>query len=140
MTTKAQERKALEQIRQIVEALGPDSYIGIAMDGILDDAKENIENDFGISKKQELDCRRQEAEVFEETIRNLRKDAGEQKKNYEQLSKNHEQLKSDFESLRVEKFEAENRAGCAESKIVELNNEIIKLKAKLYDLMVTDQK
>ena len=33
IATREQERKALEQIKKIVEALGPDSYIGTAFDG-----------------------------------------------------------------------------------------------------------
>lgn len=45
MPTKAEERKALAQIRAIVDALGEDSYIGIALEGCLDDAEMNIEND-----------------------------------------------------------------------------------------------
>ena len=34
MTTKAQERKALEQIKKIVESLGADSYIATAFEGV----------------------------------------------------------------------------------------------------------
>lgn len=34
MTTKGQEREALEKIRAIVEALGQDSYIGTALEVI----------------------------------------------------------------------------------------------------------
>lgn len=53
MTTKDQERKALAQIRKIVEDLGPDSYIGIAFEGCFDIAAQNIDNDWGCSLKQE---------------------------------------------------------------------------------------
>lgn len=49
MTTKEQERKALEQIRKIVEGLGEDSYIGIAFEGCFEDAEANIENDLALS-------------------------------------------------------------------------------------------
>lgn len=34
MTTKDQERQAIEKIRKIVEGLGENSYVGFAMDGI----------------------------------------------------------------------------------------------------------
>lgn len=56
MTTKDQERKALEQIRKIVEGLGPDSYIATAFDGCFEVAEENIENDFACSMKQRVEA------------------------------------------------------------------------------------
>ena len=49
--TKAQEREALEKIKAIVATLGPRSYIGTALEGCLEDAEVNIENDFGDSMK-----------------------------------------------------------------------------------------
>lgn len=49
--TKAQEREALEKIKDIVATLGPRSYIGTALDGCLEDAEVNIENDFGDSMR-----------------------------------------------------------------------------------------
>ena len=51
MTTKEQERKALEQIRKIINGLGENSYIGTAFEGCLEDAEVNIENDFAFSWK-----------------------------------------------------------------------------------------
>ena len=54
MSTKEQERKALEQIRSIVASLGADSYVGIALEGCLEIAEENINNDFACSMKQRL--------------------------------------------------------------------------------------
>ena len=49
MTTKEQERKALEQIKKIVAGLGEDSYIGIAFAGCFEDAENNIEYDAAFS-------------------------------------------------------------------------------------------
>lgn len=56
MTTKEQERKALEQIRRIVAELGDDSYVGMAFEGCFEIAESNIECDFGCSLKQENDA------------------------------------------------------------------------------------
>lgn len=42
MTTKEQERQAIEKIRKIVEGLGENSYVGFAMEGVLELAEENI--------------------------------------------------------------------------------------------------
>ena len=61
MTTKEQERKALEQIRKIVAGLGKDSYIGTAFEGCFEIAEENIENDFGCSMKQRAESAEREA-------------------------------------------------------------------------------
>ena len=60
MTTKEQERQALEQIRKIVADLGENSYIGTAFDGCFEIAEENIENDFACSMKQraEIEAKR----------------------------------------------------------------------------------
>ena len=55
MTVKEQERKALAQIREIVEALGPDSYVGTALDGCFEIAEQNIENDWACSMKHRVE-------------------------------------------------------------------------------------
>ena len=49
--TKQQEREALEKIKAIVATLGPRSYVGTALEGCLEDAEVNIENDFGDSMR-----------------------------------------------------------------------------------------
>lgn len=53
MITKQQENDALQKIREIIESIGGmDSYIGIALDGCLEIAADNIRNDFAESMKQ----------------------------------------------------------------------------------------
>lgn len=64
MPTKAEERKALAQIRAIVDALGEDSYIGIALAGCLDDAETNIENDFALSMKDRYESALEKAHTW----------------------------------------------------------------------------
>lgn len=49
MVTKEQERKALAKIEKILEELGEDSYIATAMEGMIRDAKDNIEYDTAYS-------------------------------------------------------------------------------------------
>ena len=49
MTTKEQERKALAQIEKILAGLEEGSYVRTAMQGMVEDAKSNIENDFADS-------------------------------------------------------------------------------------------
>ena len=72
MTTKEQERKALAQIRKIVEGLGEGSYIGMAFEGCFEIAEENIENDFGCSMKQRAEAAEKKAATLELDNRDLR--------------------------------------------------------------------
>lgn len=52
LATKEQERETLATIRQMVEELGPQSYLATAFEGAFEDAEVNIENDFGDSMKR----------------------------------------------------------------------------------------
>lgn len=58
IATKDQERKAIEEIRKIVENLGENSYVGAAMEGVLELAEDNIENDFTQSMKESVEEKR----------------------------------------------------------------------------------
>lgn len=65
--TKEQERKALAQIKKIVDSLGKDSYIATAFEGCFEIAEENIENDFACSMKQRYEKASEEAADFKRT-------------------------------------------------------------------------
>mgnify|MGYP000781491042 CR=1 FL=1 len=65
IATKDQERRALAQIKKIVEGLGPDSYIGTAFKGVFEDAEQDIEYDTAYSMKERLES----AEVAEQHLR-----------------------------------------------------------------------
>lgn len=64
ITSKAEERKALSQIKKIVDGLGENSYIAAAFDGCFEIAEDNIGNDFCCSMKQRLETEREEADHF----------------------------------------------------------------------------
>lgn len=72
--TKDQERKALEKIKAIVEALGPDSYIGTALEGCFEIAERNIENDFACSMKRRAEAAERKAEELEKKVSALELD------------------------------------------------------------------
>lgn len=66
MTTKEQERQAIAKIRRIVEGLGENSYVGTAMDGVLEVAEQNIEYDAAFSLKGSAEvAERREKEMKE---------------------------------------------------------------------------
>lgn len=48
---KETERAFLNEIKEILEGLGPNSYCAMAFDGCVGDAEENIDNDFAFSMK-----------------------------------------------------------------------------------------
>ena len=81
--TKDQEREALEKIKAIVEALGPDSYIGTALDGCFEIAEENIENDFACSMKQRVEAVVVENSRLKEKVKELEEKLAESEKDYE---------------------------------------------------------
>lgn len=153
MTTKDRERNALEQIRGIVAELGVGSYIAAAFEGAFEIAEENIENDFACSLRDRWEGR---CKTAEDKVESLKRELAQSKKDYaearddafaeseaknrqiEQLSARRDELLSQLEQgakLCAENFakfrEQEARAEAAEAQI-------IRLKAKLYDLLIKD--
>lgn len=65
MTTKEQERQAIEEIRKIVEGLGENSYVGFAMEGVLELAEDNIREDTAYSMKKNAEIAWERADKAE---------------------------------------------------------------------------
>lgn len=110
MITKEQERKALAKIKKILEEVGEDSYIGKAMEGVLDDAEENIENDFALSMKGRwqtttkiISMRDDEIKAKDMEIERLKKELAETEEDCKALNER-------IDSLRKDKFEAQEQA------------------------------
>lgn len=141
MTTKEQELKALGQIRKIVENLGEDSYIGLALEGCFEMAEENIENDFACSWKQKAESAEKRAQRAEESARDCKKALEAAKKGAEEW-KSIATQNMDKTNTMLEKYgELGEKHNEMVAKNVELQEvldekdlEIVKLKAKLYDL------
>lgn len=151
--TKDQEREALEKIKAILDTLGLDSYVGIAFEGCLEIAEENIENDFAFSMKQRVEAAVVENSRLKERVKELEDKLAESEKDYEaahaaahlvadekdaeiqrlktQVQELSEKLASAEEALE----DANEEAGSAEARSGEAQAEIVRLKAKLYDYM-----
>ena len=151
--TKDQEREALEKIKAILDTLGPDSYVGTAFEGCIEDAEENIENDFACSMKQKVEAVVIENTRLKEKVKELEDKLAESEKDYEaahaaahlvadekdaeiqrlktQVQELSEKLASAEEALE----DANEEAGSAEARSGEAQAEIVRLKAKLYDYM-----
>lgn len=145
MTTKAEEYKALEQIKKIVSALGADSYIATAFEGCFEVAESNIDNDFACSMKQraesaerqaqqkikEAEASKTEVKRLEGINKEMRRDlegteqtlANERKQNAEEISR----LNGIISECR------KDSEGTGQ-QIADLKAEIIRLKAQVYDL------
>lgn len=142
MTTKEQERKALAQIRKIVEGLGENSYIGTSFEGCFEIAEENIENDFACSMKE----RREAAEAAEDSLREkvaqLQKTLAEDNAVIERNAKYIDELEERNNDLlrrlrQTEETAMKNLESLTsyQTKASQQEEEIIRLKAKLYDLI-----
>lgn len=147
--TKQQERDALAKIRQIVDTLGPESYLAIAFEGCFDLAAENIENDWGCSMADRVRRAEKRAAELEDKLTESVKDyeaahaaahAVAEEKDAEiaklkaQLTKMQETARWNGQRCDEEATaagEAQRRAEAAEA-------EVIRLKAKLYDYMTRE--
>lgn len=151
--TKEQERKALAQIKKILAGLGNDpdnSYVCRAFEGCVEDAESNIENDFGDSYKTRYEYREAECERLEERLKQADAKAKEAQDKAEKAVEEAMQF-GEFNRTAAEAYKAEaekqNKAATeyfkelteAKAKVEAQELEIIKLKAKLYDMMVGDK-
>ena len=140
MTTKAEERVALEEIRKILSRLEPDSYVNTAFDGCLADAEDNINNDFMMSWKQraasaaeaEKLAKKENAELSMKCkdIQNL---CDHLTKYTNGLEKQKDEMIRDMTGTNAALKEA--RETCEKQA-----SEIMCLKAKLYDFMIKEAK
>lgn len=134
MTTKEQERKALDRIQKIVAELGPDSYVATAFEGCFELAAINIENDFACSMKQRAEAAEKKVSTLELDNRDLRIDCSRHKeaasKKETALTERIKNLEAhfvgadDLETILSLISDAEFKA-CAETK--EAAEEIVKL-------------
>lgn len=154
MTTKEQERKALEQIRKIVAGLGEGSYLSMAFEGCFEVAEENIENDFGCSLKDRAETAEKKLAALntkynddmarmttcKEHLEKKVAEAEQRVKNLEITLAGANGTIKGYEKAAAEAkaqiTAAKEEADTASSQIERQAQEIVTLKAKLYDLMV----
>ena len=145
MTSKEMERKALEQIKKIVADLGEDSYIGTALEGCLEIAEENINNDWACSMKQRWEAAEKASDARKERIKTLETQIEIAKELDKRSNENYVELEQKYGKLKEQYDDMEDRYCAANEQLSDFNDqinekdaEILKLKAKLYDLIVKD--
>lgn len=126
MITKNDERKALEQIKKIIEKLGEDSYIAVAFEGCFEIAEENIDNDMACSMKQRYDIADKEAWDAQKKCKETRDELEAYKKSLDDCKSRIENLKN-IETRYREELEAQDR------QMADLKHEINRLNAEVYN-------
>lgn len=102
MTTKDQERQAIEKIRKIVEGLGENSYVGFAMEGVLELAKDNIREDTACSMKKRAEIAWERADKAEKENKDLKKEVEDLKKTVEKRGATISELNTELCNARAE--------------------------------------
>lgn len=149
MATKEMERKALEQIKRIVSELGEDSYIGTAFEGCFEIARTNIDNDWACSQKQlveglekQLAKQAKDNEFLKAQKEHLEKKLADAEKNNRLREEWAERFNGEIRELKKAADAREEAArkmqeviDRQEAEKEQMAMEIIKLKARLFDLM-----
>lgn len=102
MTTKDQERQAIEKIRKIVEGLGENSYVGFAMEGVLELAEDNIREDTAYSMKKNAEIAWERADKAETENKDLKKEVEDLKKTVEKRGATISELNTELCNTRAE--------------------------------------
>lgn len=140
MMTKEQERKALSQIENILNACDPDGYVATAFDGCVEMAATNIDCDWLGSMKAERDAAQRHKESFLVENKEQAKQIDEQKKKINQLqedlNKEHNDRMQEIVKLTDKYNEQLTVNETLNAKVQDLEQQIIQLKAKLYDLLI----
>lgn len=103
--SKDTEREYLGRIKNILDALGPNSYCATAFEGCVGDAEENIDNDFAVSMKGRWES---EKKAHEETREGLIGKLNDRIKRVAEL---------EAEVQKARQMEAQARKEAAEDKI-----------------------
>ena len=135
VVTKDEEFKALEKIRKIVDGLGEDSYIGIAFEGCFEVAEDNIRNDFMCSMKQRWQSAEKKAEKSSQELKERDNQIEQLKKEIKGLESDRAALTEKCESLSDNNTKLWNQYRECQERVEPAEMEIMKLKAKLYDLI-----
>ena len=138
MATKAEERKALEEIRRIVEGLGNDSYLAMAFDGCFEMVESNIENDFANNPKTSIEKLKKDLRAANAKIKNA-------DEAYEIVLKREQAEKKELDLAKATLKAEADRATKGWNSFLEMKRKVkalelenMKLKARLYDLMVKE--
>lgn len=113
--SKDTEREYLGRIKNILDALGPNSYCAMAFDGCVGDAEENIDNDFAVSMKGRWQS---ECKAHENTRKSLTEKLDAQSQRIAELEAGLQGVKQMEIQARKEAAEAKTALEDAKEKIL----------------------
>lgn len=156
--TKNEEYEALIQIRKILKDFDPeDTYIGKAFEGCVEQAKQNIDNDWMFSFRSRYENRDRDAakldEILTKTTDKLRESEEARVDLVKELNQKNDTIAryidvvqgkdreiSRLKEVRNETYkDLEDKLEEAQRQISDLKQTTLKLKAKLYDMMTGDE-
>lgn len=124
MTTKEQERQAIQKIRKIVEGMGENSYLATAMEGVLETAEENIEYDAAFSLKGRAEVAEKEASALKKENEELRKALKEQQERAEKLESRCGEAYSELQRYTLPEWMKRELDKMIQTGLERVNNEI----------------
>lgn len=138
--TNAQEREALAKIREILEGFDPeDTYIGKAFEGCIEQAEENICNDWMMSYKGRYDNVSEQLHAANVRIIELTKTLNQKDDAIVRLMDAKKQLSGELEEVKAAYVDLEFKLERAKETADDLRQTILELKAKLYDMMTGEE-
>ena len=147
VTTKEQERKALAKITEILETLEPGSYVRMAItSNVLRMAADNIEFDFGNSPDDQIEHWQKTAADYREKLFAVKEELDKNTAAFDSMGKHANkcemeivELKAEIEDLRYKRDSAVAESAHLGGVCDKLENENMRLKAKLHDMMMAKE-
>lgn len=135
MTTKAQERDALEKIAEILSTLDADGYVRTAFEGVLEIAETNIENDWACSLKEQVESARAGESDWKEKYSSALEDLRAANARITETEEQLVQAESTIEELSRSNQRLSDEVCNGSRELENAQHRIMMLKADLYDYM-----
>lgn len=129
LATKQEERDTLAAIRQMVEELGPQSYLATAFDGCFRDAEDNIDDDAAYSMKSRFEYSEEKLEKAQAEVEELKSQLAQAETEISLLSEKLEKAENSrptpedfdgiFQLITLKRIELETEIKNAADRIVE---------------------
>lgn len=129
MTTKEQERTALNKIRNILGTLDADGWVNTAFKGVCDIAERNIDNDYADSPVERVEDLAEELDKAEKREISWKADAEHYKGEYDALKEAYEKTRKDISEIVTQRIKQKDAIEMIiqklESGLEELNTTIL---------------
>lgn len=142
ITSKQEEREVLFRIKEIIEALGEESYVATAMSGVLELAAQNIDDDAGYNFPEKIAFLEKSSDDAERIALLKQNQLDLANKKIAQYSEELKQVKEELITAKDGLCEASDKNDSLIGELDRMKNEKqerayenMKLKARLYDLL-----